>query len=673
MFHLFGDGRVSGGVDVFLLLSGFLTTRSLLSRASAGTLRLGEYYGRVFTRLIPASLFVLFVTAVIIVAIVPGFLWEQSAREIAAAIVYWLNWELIESQLAYGAAGPQTSPVQHFWSMSVQGQFFLLWPLVVMGAFTGARNPWRRRSIPGHRPVRILAILVVVATAASFAYATYLGTVNQPRAYFDTLARFWELGAGALFALVWPHLRVPDRWRAPLGWAGVTLLVGCGFVLDGARLFPGPWALLPVTAALAVLAGSGTTSVWSPNRLLESRPLRFIGDISYALYLWHWPLLFAWLYVTRNTTVGVGGAVVVLSISTTLAWLTHRFISTPVQRSWTRRKAVTSAAAAGAAVALAGVMLLAASALERHERALEEQAASAAREATCLGAAALDPMRQPCADPNLEGLLVPAVGAVQSDDDNERDCWSDDEERLKVCTVGPTTGYEQYILAVGDSHNNTLLGAYRLIAEERNWRIDVAGRAGCHWTARTPTSLAPQAKVRCEAWIHEVDGLVAKRSPQLDAILVTHSAKMPVEQAPGESAREARIAGLVEAWARRSDFSVPVIAIRDNPAFEPDQFAYARDVLPCIDEYRATADAACSRERSHVLLDDGHAAAVIRDPSAHLVDLTSFYCVGAVCPPVIGNVVVYRDGSHLTATYARSLAPYLGGKLAKILDGNELE
>ncbi|GAA1852206.1 acyltransferase family protein [Myceligenerans crystallogenes] len=673
VFHLFGAGRVSGGVDVFLVVSGFLATRSLLSRARRDDLSLAAYYGNVFSRLVPPALIVLVATAGIAVAFMHSGTWATSAREIAAAAGYWVNWEMIGGQLAYGAAGPQTSLVQHFWSMSVQGQFFFVWPLVVFGVIAAGRR--RPRVLPPVSRVSLVALtaLTAAATVASFVYAAQLHLVDQPRAYFDSFARFWELGAGALLALSWPHLSVPGWLRAPLAWAGLLMVVACGFVLDGATVFPGPWTLWPVAATFAVLLGAGPASGWGPRRLLEGRPLTLLADLSYAIYLWHWPLLMAWTYLRRSSDPGEKGALLILVVSVLLAWLTDRFVSGPVQRLGTRTGArVMLGATVTCALVFSGGLTASSLAMDAHSRTLVEQAAAVEKQATCLGAAAMDPKLAPCEDPSLEGLRLPPLTGLRQDDDNT--CgWATGDQHLKWCTVGPKKGYGRHLLAVGDSHNNTLLGAYRKIAKNRNWRIDVAGRAGCFWSTRAPKKANPADAQGCVRWIKELSAGIKKRAGAgsgIDAIIVTHSAKAKVLPRAGETPEEALVKGKVEAWAKRPDRTVPVIAIRDNPIFDANGAAYARDVITCIERAGDDAATACALPRERVLLTDSHVPAVQRDPNAHLIDLSYLYCGQDVCAPVIGHAVVYRDGRHLTGTFARSLTPYLGHEFDRIMREN---
>ncbi|WP_191090919.1 acyltransferase family protein [Serinicoccus hydrothermalis] len=275
LFHVFGDGRVSGGIDVFLAISGFLFTGMLAREAvrSGGAVHVGRYLGRIVRRLLPAAVLVLAATWVAGRLLLPETRWVQLGRELLASLTYRENWELIDSQLGYGAAGASTSPVQHFWSMSVQGQFYLLWLLVVVAAVLLARV-LRRRVWP------VLLGVVAAVTVGSLAWATSLHLADQQVAYLHTGARLWEPALGGVLALLALERRVPRAARLVCGWLGVALVASSGLVLDGAALFPGPAALWPVGGFALVMAAGSTGTRWGADRWLSGRWLAWAGDIA---------------------------------------------------------------------------------------------------------------------------------------------------------------------------------------------------------------------------------------------------------------------------------------------------------------------------------------------------------------------------------------------------------
>jgi hypothetical protein len=290
------------------------------------------------------------------------------------------------------------------------------------------------------------------------------------------------------------------------------------------------------------------------------------------------------------------------------------------------------------------------------------------RLAGCIGAATMDPSTPECAVEDPESLVEASTGYTRPDAVADP-CWSNAERpvRLNVCSVGPETGYSRRLLATGDSHSHQMFAAYQKIAEERGWRIDVAGRAGCHWNARPLVKSVPESVELCNDWNEQLEDYV-RSHPGYDAYVVLHSSKQSARAVGDESRTEALAAGLAAAWSQRPDPSVPVIAIRDNPIFTSNAAEFEREVRPCIEEHGDQAETACARDRDEVLRDDGSAAAVRLDPHARLVDLTDYFCGPETCAPVIGHVPVYADGFHVTRPYLVTLAPYLGERIARVVE-----
>jgi hypothetical protein len=250
---------------------------------------------------------------------------------------------------------------------------------------------------------------------------------------------------------------------------------------------------------------------------------------------------------------------------------------------------------------------------------------------------------------------------AKSDDDNMADCWGTELTGApKVCHLGPRTGYSKRIFAIGDSHGNALIGVYRHLAEHNNWRVDVTGVGGCYLTTALQTQPSHDAESACTVWRGRVTTLAQQGG--YDAIIVTHSSHdRMVVPGPGESTKQATVRGLVEAWQKLP--KVPIVAIRDNPSM-------TRGTMNCVAVQPKTAAAACAVPRSVALAQvDGQAEAVPQVDRAHLVDMTSFYCTGTVCSPVIGHVLVYRDVGHITSTYSSTLSPYLEREVVKAIMG----
>ncbi|WP_407316890.1 acyltransferase family protein [Isoptericola halotolerans] len=639
VFHLFGDGRVSGGVDVFLMVSGFLVTVALLRRADEGRLSLAERYGSFAIRLVPPALVVLAFVAVAAHTVLPPQQALQTGREIVASALYLENWELISSQLTYDAAGPQTSPVQHFWSLAVQGQFFLLWPIVVLVLAAVAR----RRAL---RLDRLVLASAGVATGVSFLWAVRLVDVDQQVAYFHSGARFWELGAGALLAVLLPSLALPGRVRDVLAWSGLGLVVASGLVVDGATHYPGPWALVPVGGAILVIVGSGSTTRSGPRLLLETAPLRFVARISYSLYLWHWPLLITYLAVREREAVGWRGAAVILGVSVLLAWATHALVEQRGRALLVRRGTGRGGAAALAATAafclVVGGVVVAEGVQERGDLSRLARPSADHPGAAVLGDGYAGP-RTWTAAPRPE----PALASKDAAPSNLDGCAVDSgpgHAEVRVCTVHePAVPAEATatVVLLGASHVVQYEPAFAALGAVHDWEVLTVSKSGCHFMDTDESTEAS-----CRDWNQGARERVAALDPDLVVVLGAVSRRDGPDRV---------IPSHVAGWRDLDAAGLRVLTVRDNPRFE-------RSPTVCLRE--DGIDAPCGKSRREALAprDPAEHAPDVPGSVAH-VDLTRWICDGDACPAVVGNVLVYRDEGHLSATYVRSLAPLLDERL----------
>ncbi|MGI6879167.1 acyltransferase family protein [Microbacterium sp. gxy059] len=658
LFHLFGHGRVSGGVDVFLMVSGFLLTLSLARALSSGRpIGVLGRWGRTFVRLTPPAAVVLLVVVALSATVLDPGQQLSTLEEVIAAALYLENWQLIDANLAYGAAGPETSPLQHFWSLSVQGQFFLVFPLLALIITRVVRTP-RARS-------RLLWILTVAGTIASFVYAALANAEDPSSAYFSTFARLWEIGLGGIVAGLWLRGSViPLALRGATGWLGLVAVVLSGFLIDGGAAYPGPLALVPVGGAALVILSTGAVSRRSASRILAHRRLAQLDRISYGLYLWHWPLLIAYLAVfdREDGRVGPLGAIAVLALALLLSTATTFVLRIPTR--WAANRGTPAQLIA----VLLAISLATLPAYGAHARLMTLEMGGLT---SCSGAAALDPDNTECADFELhddqEALtpgILPPVALRPADDPTRPECWAGQtEDEFRLCTIGDTAG-NMTILAVGDSHMATLTDALDEIGGRQGWRIDLATRGKCRWmgTEAHLASSATQERERCARWRADVDDRAA--SGDYDAVIVASASKtelaVPADRDPDEFDAEQ----LLAAWAVRADPErTPLVAFRDNPSI----FDSLQE--KCMSDIEALRGGDCSLPRDRALFETGVEEAVAADPNAHLVDLTDRMCRDEVCDPVVGGVWLLRDNNHLTGTFVRTLTPYIERELVDVLGG----
>ncbi|MGW6694679.1 acyltransferase family protein [Rhodococcus sp. NPDC054953] len=639
VFHVW-FGRVSGGVDVFLALAGFFFIGSLVRGAeSAGSLDPRPVLLRTARRLLAPLVLVLAATTVAATLLIAPTAWLALAEQGRAALLFWENWHLAETASDYLAADPSVSPLQHLWSIAVQGQFYLLALAVV---FTLA---WllRMRRIAVRGPV---IALLAVATAVSFAYATF-GERPQTWMYYDTGARLWELLAGGLLACIAPYLRVPRVIRALLGVAGVAAIVATGMVLDGRNDFPGPWALVPVGATIAVIVAGAATLDTPAARLLASPPLQRLGDIAYSLYLWHWPVLIFTLIAMDRPTIGLRGGLLVIGISLVLAELTTRLVEEPIRRgapSLRRRALVGGVSLLGLAVVATTTTWIGIVASESDQ---------------LHRIAALDADRYPGAAAIIGGVEAPPrveqpsryVAHLDLPVTTADGCLPGGGELEAVHCVYGNPAATRTIAVIGGSHSEHWFPALEIIARDRGLRLETYMKVGC------PVMLAaPGAEPEeCEAWSEGVVDALAAAPP--DLVFSTATRPLPAYE-PGEHTPD----GYVRLWTRLSELGIPMALIRDTPWLSENSVNYrAADCLAA-----GGTSVSCGIDRARVFSEvDPSLAATADLPLAHTLDLSDWVCRTDRCRVVEGNILVYRDSNHLTTAYARTLAPELDRQLGR--------
>jgi peptidoglycan/LPS O-acetylase OafA/YrhL len=635
-------GRVSGGVDVFLLISAFLMTLQFVGKFEQGRpMALIKHWLHLFRRLLPAAVTVIAATLVVSYLVLPRTRWLDIVDQAWASLFYYEN-ALLQSRAVdyYAMDHSLASPFQHFWSLSIQGQIFILWPLIFAGAAVIAKRYRLRYRI-------LLCYIFAGIFLVSLAYSIFFTLTNQAQAYFDTGARLWEFALGTLVALILPGLRIPRTVRIVLGWVGIVAMLTCGILLNVQAAFPGVAALWPTLAAAFVIVAGQTGSRFGVDRILSTGPLVRLGDNSYALYLWHWPVLVIALATTGRDQAGPVSGTIIIVLSMGLAFLTTKFIEKP-WREWkwpevNRRRALVSVAACLliVVVPLTGVQI------QQH---FASEAAMAAAQRNNPGAKALLPGYVDQTDPNAvllpsaeqlpldwSTLAGPCTGDLEPDVDAVRDTCSE--------TQG-TAESERSVLVLGDSHAQQWLAVISDVAAQKDWTIYAMLKGGCQIQPSTPELL--EANPDCASYNEAVQDLIARNPP--DAIMMVGTAAAP------SSPEEVLTPGLEEnaqAWAA---LGIDVVAIRDNPRFD---FNMADCV---VTKGKDSPD--CRPAQANLLAADSPFNALKgKVPGLSFVDMTDLICDGTSCPGVVGNTYVYLDNNHLTRTYVASMSSTFGERL----------
>jgi peptidoglycan/LPS O-acetylase OafA/YrhL len=675
-FHVW-FGRVSGGVDVFLTLSGYFFIGSLVRHtihSQSSLIGFGETISpwprlkRLLRRLLPALYTVLIVVALLTIAVIAQTRWLNVGREVIASALYFQNYHLAKNSQDYLAASSANSPLQHLWSMSMQGQFFvgaLLILLTVAGIIKilGSRfKVFTRAAV-----VRaIFAVLVGAVAAGSFAWAQHRLHIDQPYNYYDTLSRLWEPLVGGLLAIWMPTWRVSTRIRSAVTVAALIVIATCGWWIDGVAEYPAALAWVPVGATLLIIwSGQVSPGQDRPavNGLLASHRAVWLGGLSYSLYLIHWPLLIFYLtwHGTDHATFVEGTAI--LAVSLGLAWLMKRYVEDPMRgggRSsithvrWPSHPRVTypailTAILVAASAGTAGAI----TAWDRHIAGVHVDTAN------------LDPALYPGARALLDGVPVPAVDPQPTPLAAASDLPQTffDGVMVEMDVTAPGVGVygdvngSKTIALVGGSHTEMWLGAVDPIAKANGVKIVTYVKRGCPITVdENPAYLERVPYPECYEWNLAVMDDLLRTKP--DAV-ITNSTR-PAESGPGDFLPQ----GYITAFQELTSAGIPVIGIRDTPWPHNDQGPI--DTPNCLSG-GGTATS-CGTDRASALSPvDPAGVLAARDPLFHALDLSDGVCTADFCPAIVGNIMVYRDPHHLTQTYVRTLIPELERQLAEAL------
>ncbi|MGJ0203224.1 acyltransferase family protein [Leucobacter sp. gxy201] len=631
-FHVWFD-KVSGGVDVFLLVSAYLMTRSLVARSERGSItRPFSFLVHKFSRLLPAAVSALLLILAGVFLVLPPSRWNESVGESVASLFYVENIRLQNALVDYFNTNQiDASPFQHFWSLSVQGQIFIAFVLIHLFGDLVARA--LKLS-----PRKVLLVLFIVAASSSFAYSVWLTSQDQAFAYFDTGARAWEFAVGSILALVHPWIRAATWFRVVASWAGICAMLACGFVLPVESSFPGWAALWPVGAAALVIISTGPPTKYGADRILATGVLNSLGSYTYALYLTHWPVLILFLFAMDLERLNWWQGAVVLGISFVLSFVIARLVEQPIAR-WTKaelppkklwmprfgwRSPIT--------IALSAALVLVGAGAGAHAVEQQRSADLDFVEGTVIADVGANAIGNPDATP----APVPAETVASNDwVFAGAECAQDDPYISARCYEIPaeTKQPEKTVLTVGSSHTAQLNGAL-LEAVNRNpgWEFRTQFTPFCYFSNRVDIG------EECVVMWDQVAAYIVDEQPDL---VVLPATRTDFDSEPAEPE-------LVE-WMKALSAASPstqFVAMRDTPRNPSSLFECAVqngfESDECVYWYSTSPDPDYIGE--------------IESIGAIWVDINDYICPDNICRPVEGGVVTYFDESHLTGTYMRTLA-----------------
>ncbi|MEJ5946605.1 acyltransferase family protein [Pseudokineococcus basanitobsidens] len=672
LYHA-GVPGVSGGyvgVDVFFVLSGFLITGLLVSEVRrTGTVSLSRFYARRARRLLPMAVLVLVATAAAGALLLPPLDVPGLGSDVLAAGLYVANWHYAVGSTDYLGGGSDGSPVLHFWSLGVEEQFYVVWPLLLLLVVAVTRRGGR----DGRALVPRIGLGLVVLGAVSLLLSWWLTPTTGSWAYFGLHTRAWELAAGAGAAIGLPLLRrLPRPVAAAAGWVGLVAVVGSALVYDDSTVFPGTAALVPVLGTVLLVAAGAPERARGTASLFSAPLLRYVGRVSYSWYLWHWPCLVLARLLTDGspTAVQTAGAVVV---SFLLAAGSHALVEEPVRRSpWLSASTPRSLRLGAALTALVTAVAL----------ALSPWQAWGSRDGDAVDLAVLEgSVSGPEGSATWQG--APLMSALQAREDQSRPdaCYVSYSETSPppedVCRL--VDGDGPAVALLGDSHSAHWLPAMEALARERGWSLVYYGKSACPTVDATVwQDQLERGYTECDTWR---DGVLDRLAdgPELDAVFVARSQTYAEKLLDGQGARLDR-ASSSPVWEEAARRTFPALEqVADRVVVVEDTPWAPFDVPACLSEVPAADWQTCDFDRTdrvdvdQALVDAEKAA----DPEdrVQFLETTSFLCPDTreTCPVVAANGgVVYADSSHLTNSVSRSLRDLLGSAVDDLDDPGRL-
>ncbi|OLF36187.1 acyltransferase family protein [Psychrobacter sp. Cmf 22.2] len=627
VFHIWFN-KVSGGVDVFFVVSGFLMASIVLKGYFLnGTASPFPFWGGVIKRVAPSAYIVLAATLVASYFISSPVLIYTVLHEIIASALHLENIQLIRLSVDYLSTGRPPSPVQQFWALSIQMQFYVVFPLILIPLAYLAKK--RQTSAP-------LFLGIIIIILASFAYATMLVKDDPAMSYFNPLSRIWEFFFGSLSFLLISNAK-KIKYRQILGILGIALIIGGAIFIPRGASFSGPVSLIPVLGAVFIIM-SGVGGKGVVNNLLSNKFLVFLGGISFTIYLWHWPILIFYKEYFGYESISLLQGLMIMIVSTILAYFTSKKIESPFRRI-PREKVLVNFSIG----ILFFLPVMVAAFAFRHEVVSTTENAKIELEQKSIEPFTGDKiyLEDESFKPDRERLLtikqrVPAAYAAGCNQ-------SMDGEEVTTCDFGDLTSDREIVLA-GGSHAVQWITALDTIGKDNNFKVINMTKAGC------PLGVVEDSNESCHKWNEEAVEKIIEIAPYA---VITNSTRTVVDQ------KEFIPQSYIDTWKVISDNEIDVIGIRDNPRF-------SFDVPDCLHRSRNVADTdACVIDRTDALLPT--------DPTIEYqdiitgIDMSDMFCTAEKCPTTFSGKIMYRDAEHISIEYAHFIKDKFEDKLKEAL------
>ena len=652
LFHAGVPGLSGGfvGVDVFFVISGFVITGVLLrERTSDHRTSLLAFYGRRCRRIIPAATLVIIATTVAGYAVLGAVGGDQTAVDGRWAAVFLANFHFASIGTNYLTATQPPSPLQNFWSLAVEEQFYVVYPtLFLLVAWVPFRLAFRTRLAIG------LTVVIVVSLATSVIQTSTASTV----AYFSPFTRAWELALGALIAVATPWLlNIDHRRAAVMTWVGFGAIAVAAVRFNADTAYPGWRVALPVVGAGLVIAGGTAAPAKGSEALLRIAPFQYLGRLSYSLYLWHWPVLILAAEAAGKSTLPLPEAMGLLLVALLAAVLTYRFVENPIRHL----KFVVRHRWASVVLGI-GLIAITLSVLTVQLKVHARNNVVAAGPGSSVSSASIDQVEQLVASSvHIRSIPSDFVPASWGGPPPSAGCLlSAGQTTASSCVFGDPHGSHTMVL-YGDSHAAMWFQTLDDIATRAHWRLIILSKGSCsadmlHFVNPPGWGTPGGEWQACDQWHH----YALKRINQIDPniLIVTQEPNL----GPHDANTQPQWQGGLEAVFKAITAPHVRFAVLGNIPLSPKDGTRcvaqnSNDVRVCAgsspDEYTAWNNA----EKAAA------AALSVNYTPVNYIRTISWFCSGNICPAVIGRYDVYIDLYHVSSSYAN----YLEGVLAQAL------
>ncbi len=652
----FADGGYVG-VDVFFVLSGFLITSLLIKEVfDTGKISIAGFYARRARRILPAA------SAVTIATVIGTWLWfpitrfEAVMQDAFTVIVYVINYRFVAESTEYLNADQMPSPFQQYWSLAVEEQFYVVWPLLLLGLLLLMKRAPRR--------MLNLAITVCIGIFVLSLIASVLVTeTSQPTAYYAAHTRAWELAGGALLALTlqtWK--RIPKAVAIVLGVVGLAAIVFSGVRYTEATPFPGYTALLPVLGTMLVIV-AGTARGKNPvSSLLSTGPFQFVGKISYSLYLWHWPILIL-APLALDVEPSLLLSAVLLAGTFTVAQFSYEYIETPI-RTAKLLKGNIMGLATGVLCSLLGIAMVLTLTLGFSKIPEDDGPVDLAEIEETQDLTALQEMlREGLETERVPDGLTPPLAGIEDDRPvtYHNDCHlSFEEVDLPDGCVYGDAGSDTQVVLFGDSHAAQWFPALDAVADKHGWSLLSRTKSSC-----TPVDVPMESTqndgeyTQCGEWRSKVFDEIDEIEPEL--VVIGNSDAVSIMDAEGSGAQEWKD-GWTDTLDRVSASAGAVVTLTDTP------WATGEAAADCLSLHEDSVKE-CLRDDPYTIAHEELRQAGLEaqeEAGVSIIDTEPWLCIDGQCPLIVDGMGVYRDKHHITTPYSKSLAAVLADHLPDI-------